>query len=95
MIHKGKSILTGLAVVMLVLVIVNILLSLGNQYLRLDVNERQQSITQALQLEAVHREIATAIATVAVKTKDEQLKSLLASQGINLSANPEQPANTK
>ena len=88
MVYKGKLPLTALAVLMLVLVLVNIVLSLGNQSLRAEVNERQQFIAQSIQLEGLHREIITALATVALKTNDEQLKSLLASQGISFSPNP-------
>jgi len=88
MVYKGKLSLTVLAVLMLVLVLVNIVLSLGNQSLRVEVNERQQFIAQSMQLEGLHREIITALATVALKTNDEQLKSLLASQGISFSPNP-------
>ncbi len=83
MVYKGKTILAALAVVMLIFVLVNILLSLGNQSLRAEVNERQQFLTQSIQLEGLHREIITVLATVALKTKNDQLKSLLASQGIN------------
>lgn len=73
--------LTPLAGLLLILVLVNVLLSLGNQFLRVDLNERQQMITQAIQLEGLHREIVTVLASVALKNNDEQLKSLLASQG--------------
>ena len=51
MVYKGKTILTALAALMLVLVLVNILLSFGNQSLRAEVGERQQFITQSIQLE--------------------------------------------
>jgi hypothetical protein len=88
MIYKAKILWTVLAVLILVLVLVNVLLSLGNQSLRAEVNERQQFIMQSVQLEGLHREIIGALATVAVKTNDEQLKSLLASQGISVSASP-------
>jgi len=71
-----------------ILVVVNILLSLGNQSLRVDVSQRQQFIAQSMQLEGLHREIVTALASIAVRNNDEQLKGLLASQGINLGANP-------
>jgi uncharacterized membrane protein YeiB len=86
MVYKRKTVLTIIGGLMLVLVVVNILLSLGNQSLRMQVGERQQAITQAMQLEAVHREIVTAIATVALKTNDPQLKSLLASHGRRIAA---------
>src|SRR5215510_4396493 len=84
MVHKGKGVLTGLAVLVLLLVLVNILISLGNQSLRMEVNERQQFLAQSMQLEGLHREIITVLATVALKTNNDPLKSLLASQGINL-----------
>lgn len=95
MVYKGKTVLTIIGGLMLVLVLVNMLLSLGNQSLRMQVGERQQAITQAMQLEAVHREIVAAIATVALKTNDQQLKSLLASQGINLETAPASPGAKK
>ena len=95
MVYKGKTILTALAVLMLVLVVVNILLSLGNQSLRAEVSERQQFITQSIQLESLHREIVTVLATGALKTNDQQLKSLLASQGISFDPTPPQPGGAK
>ncbi|HSE87297.1 MAG TPA: hypothetical protein VLJ79_13825 [Candidatus Binatia bacterium] len=88
MVDKGKRVLTGLAVVMLVLVLVNILISLGNQSLRAEVNERQQFLAQSMQLEGLHREIITVLATVALKTNNDPLKSLLASQGIDFGQPP-------
>src|SRR5947199_10372947 len=89
MIYKGKTVFTILAALTLILVAVNILLSLGNQSLRVDVSQRQQFIAQSMQLEGLHQEIVTALASIAVRNNDEQLKGLLASQGINLGANPE------
>ena len=94
MVDKGKRVLTGLAVLMLVLVLVNILMSLGNQSLRAEVNERQQFLAQSIQLEGLHREIITVLATVALKTKNDPLKSLLASQGINFGQPPPPPAGS-
>ena len=95
MAYKGKGVLTGLAVLMLLLVLVNILISLGNQSLRMEVNERQQFLAQSMQLEGLHREIVTVLATVALKTNNDQLKSLLASQGINLGQSPPPAAGAK
>ena len=94
MVDKGKRVLTGLAVLMLVLVLVNILMSLGNQSLRAEVNQRQQFLAQSMQLEGLHREIVTVLATVALKTNNDQLKSLLASQGINFGQPPPPPAGS-
>ena len=95
MVHKGKGVLTGLAVLMLLLVLVNILISLGNQSLRMEVNERQQFLAQSMQLEGLHREIITVLATVALKTNNDPLRSLLASQGINLGQPPPPAAGVK
>jgi hypothetical protein len=95
MIYKGKIVFTVLAVLILILVVVNVLLSLGNQSLRVEVSQRQQFITQSIQLEGLHREIVTTLASIAMKTNDGQLKNLLASQGINLGANPGQAGSTK
>jgi hypothetical protein len=78
--------LTLPAVLVLILVAVNIVLSLGNQSLREAVDERQQLISQSIQLEALNREIVTALAATALKTNDAQLKSLLASQGFTFPA---------
>ena len=94
MVDKGKRVLTALAVLMLVLVLVNILMSLGNQSLRAEVNQRQQFLAQSMQLEGLHREIITVLATVALKTNNDQLKSLLASQGINFGQPPPPPAGS-
>ena len=94
MVDKGKRVLTGLALLMLVLVLVNILMSLGNQSLRAEVNQRQQFLAQSMQLEGLHREIITVLATVALKTNNDQLKSLLASQGINFGQPPPPPAGS-
>jgi len=92
---KRIGFLTPLAGLILILVLVNLLLSLGNQFLRLDVNERQQFITQSIQLEGLHREIVTALASIAVKNNDEQLKSLLASQGISVVDSPRAAGGAK
>ena len=92
---KRIGFLTPLAGLILILVLVNLLLSLGNQSLRLQVAESQQFITQSIQLEGLHREIVTALATVAVKNNDEQLKNLLASQGISLIDKPRAAAGAK
>ena len=92
---KRIGFLTPLAGLILILVLVNLLLSLGNQSLRLQVTERQQFITQSIQLEGLHREIVRTLASVAVKNNDEQLKTLLASQGIGVLGNPRSAGGAK
>src|SRR4029453_4953125 len=84
-----KIISTTLSVLILLLVIVNILIGLGNQSIQAEVAERKQMIAKTIQLENLNRQLITVLANLALKTNDEQLKKLLAESGINLSAGPE------
>jgi predicted Holliday junction resolvase-like endonuclease len=86
---KVKIIQTTLSVLILLLVLVNILIGLGNQSLQAEVGERQQVIAQTMQLEALNRQLITVLVNLAMKTNDEQLKKVLAESGINLSMGPE------
>ncbi len=88
MMQMGKGVLTALASVVLVLVLANILFTLGNQSLQGEVSERQQVISQAIQLEGLNQQVIAVLANMAVKTKDEQLKELLVSSGVGLSPEP-------
>lgn len=81
---KGKIFLTALSSLILVLVIINIVLGLGNQSIQAEVSERQQIIAQTLQLETLNRQLIGVLANMAIKTNDEQLKKVLADSGINL-----------
>lgn len=89
---KRIDLLTPLAVLILLLVLVNVLLTVGNQSLRIQLAERQQFINQSIQMEGIYREIVTTLATVAIKTNDPQLKAVLASQGIDLGGETKAPA---
>jgi predicted Holliday junction resolvase-like endonuclease len=86
---KTKILLTAWSALILVLVVVNILIALGNQSIQAEVAERQQEIAQTIQLETLNRQLITVLANMAIKTNDEQLKKLLADTGINLDAAPE------
>ncbi|HEX9143273.1 MAG TPA: hypothetical protein VGA09_03305 [Candidatus Binatia bacterium] len=79
---------TILAVVALVLVVVNIMLTLGNQSVQAEVSERQQYIAQSIQLEQLNRQVVTALASMAMKSNDEQLKNLLVSSGVPMGSEP-------
>lgn len=92
---KKIGFFTPLAVLILILVLVNVLLTLANQFLRQQLNERQQVLSQSMQMEGLYREIVTTLATVAVKTNDPQIKGLLASQGINLDGDPKPGGGAK
>jgi hypothetical protein len=92
---KRISFLTPLAVLVLIFVLVNVVLTIGNQSLRVQLAERQQFITQSMQMEGLYREIIQTVASVAVKTKDEQLMSLLASVGIDVGGDPKPAGGAK
>ena len=83
---------TILAVLALVLVVVNIMLSLGNQSAQAEVTERQQFIAQSIQLEQLNRQVVAALANMAMKSNDEKLKNLLASSGVNIGPAPAAPS---
>jgi hypothetical protein len=93
MTKKTKIFLTTLSSLILVLVIINIALGLGNQSIQAEVSERQQIIAQTLQLETLNRQLIGVLANMAIKTNDEQLKKVLAESGINLGP-AEAPAPT-
>jgi len=95
MTKKAKIVLTIWSAIILVLVLVNILVALGNQSVQAEVSERQQEIAQTIQLEALNRQLVTVLANMAVKTNDEQLKKLLAESGVNLGNAPENSPATK
>jgi hypothetical protein len=80
-----SRLLTLLAMIAAVLVVVNMFLFVANQRLNREVAERQQFIVQSAQIQGIAKEIVTALANLAVKNNDEQLKQLLASHGITYS----------
>ena len=83
-----RILLTAGSALVLFLVIVNVLISLGNQSIQAELAERQQEIAQTIQLETLNRQLITVLANMALKTNDERLKKLLAETGINLDAAP-------
>lgn len=83
-----KIVLTACSGLLLLLVIINILIGMGNQSIQAEVAERQQEIAQTIQLEQLNRQLITVLANMALKTNDERLKKLLAETGINLDGAP-------
>jgi hypothetical protein len=92
MTKKSKLVLTILSSLVLVLVLANIFVALGNQSIQAEVSERQQIIAQTIQLESLNRQLINVLANLALKTNDEQLKKVLAASGIDLSSAGEAPA---
>ena len=76
--------LTGIAGLSLVLVVVNGALFLVNRTLQNEINTRQQLINQAVQLERLGQELVNALAGLALRNNDQQIRQLLAEQGITL-----------
>jgi predicted Holliday junction resolvase-like endonuclease len=79
--QSGVTVLAGLGIV---LVLANMVLFERNRSLQGEVNARAQYIQQTVQLEGLHREIVNAIANLAVRNKDDALKTILSQQGITI-----------
>jgi predicted Holliday junction resolvase-like endonuclease len=84
--RMGRLIQIILSSLVLLLVLVNILLMMGNQSVQTEVGDRQQYIAQAIQLENLSRQVVGAMANMALKSNDEALKKLLMANGIDLDA---------
>ena len=81
--------LTAMGVVTLILVVINCALFLANRSSQIDINNRQQFIQQSIQLEGLYRETVKALADLSIKNNDKQIRDMLASQGITVTANPQ------
>jgi len=75
----------------LALVIANIVLVQTNRGLARENVEKQQFIQGTVTLEALNKEIVNALVELSVKKQDDQLRALLAANGITFNVNP--PAN--
>ena len=64
MTKKTKLFMTAWSVLVLILVLVNIVIGLGNQSIQAEVTERQQEIAQTIQLEALNRQLVTVLASM-------------------------------
>lgn len=80
-------VLTVCGALLLVLIVTNMALFLGNRKKQLNINTRQQYIQQSLVLEGLNRDIINALANLAVRNKDAQLIDLLTAHGIAVTVN--------
>ena len=87
--------LTAIAVLAAVFAISNMVLFQGNRITQTEVGARQQFIQQSVQLEVLYREMAKALADLAVRNRDADLSALLSSHGISVSVNPAAGSGTK
>jgi len=89
--RKGRLVQIILACLVLLFVLGDMLLVMGNQSMQTEVSDRQQIVAQAIQLENISRQVVGVLANMALKTNDESLKKLLAASGVNLEV-PSGPA---
>ena len=77
-------ILTVVGVLALVLAIANMALSRTNGATQAEANSRAQYIQQSIAMENLYRDIVQELADRAVKTRDDQIRDLLAAEGFNV-----------
>jgi hypothetical protein len=76
----------------LVLVAVNIALYTGNRTLQSEVGQRANYIQQTSAISDLYQQLAKALAELAVKNHDDQLRAILTEQGFTISSAPTPPA---
>ena len=77
--------LTGIAIVALLLVVVNIFTAMDNSKARSEVNERQRFINQSVQLSRLHGQLVQGLAALSAQSDDWELRDVLAEHGITFS----------
>lgn len=89
---RWQACVTLAAALGVALAFTNMILFERNRSLQGEVGLRAQYIQQSVQLEGLHREIVNALASLAVRNKDDALKTILTQQGITF--NVGQPEST-
>ncbi|HEX9836607.1 MAG TPA: hypothetical protein VGB90_07110 [Alphaproteobacteria bacterium] len=80
---------TGVGVITLVLVVVNIVLATGNGALQREVNARQQQINEGIRVNNASNQMVQLLAAVAARTNDAEIRALLERHGTVLAPNPQ------
>lgn len=87
---------TGLATVALVLFVSNAWIVNGSQALQKQMGDRQAKINTAMQVAQLNNDLVRALGSAVATNKDEQIKNLLAAEGITVQtekpATPAKPA---
>ncbi len=83
---------TGLAGILLILVISNVWFYQSNIDRQREIDNRQALIQQATQLEGLNREILEALVSLSVRQGDKQIEQMLASLGLQVNVGPAQPS---
>ncbi len=78
---------TLVATVALALVVTNMTLFASNRNLQQQIAARQQFIQQSVQLESIYQQLIKSLAELSTANNDEQLRTVLASQGITVTRN--------
>ncbi len=81
-------VLSSLAAAGLVLTAINAVLYFTDRGARFHVDGRAEYLGQTQSIATVYQQMARELANLAVSNHDEQLKSLLASEGFTINANP-------
>jgi hypothetical protein len=76
--------LTVVCALALVLAFLNMFLFQSNRALQAEANGRAQYIQQSIALEQLYRQIVQELADRAVRTRDDQIRDMLAAEGLNL-----------
>lgn len=80
-------IVTALALLSLALLAANVLLLRDNRAAQREVASRQQFVQQSVQLEGLYREIVRALAELAARNNDDDVRTMLARHGITYTVN--------
>jgi len=86
-------ILTVAAAIFLVVVVANVMLSRTSRAMQIQFSEQQQFVATTTQLEVLNRELIRALAELAARTNDDQIRSLLSANGITFTID-QKPAPT-
>ncbi len=85
--------LTVVGAIALLLVVGNMILFTQNRELQTQAATRNQFIQQSVSLQQLYRQLVQELGERALRTRDDQLRDLLSSQGINVNfdAAPAEP----
>lgn len=86
--------LTGAGAVALLLVVTNGALFAANKSMQSEINARQAAVQQTAQLQVLQTEIAKALAELAIKSDDQQVLAMLATNGITVTKNNQSAAKS-
>jgi hypothetical protein len=79
---------TVVAALCLLLLATNVVLVAGNRSTQREIAARQQFVQQSVQLEGLYREIVRALAELAARNNDADVRTMLGRHGITYTVNP-------